>query len=89
MIELLRKKGIVIPEQMSVISVDDSDLAKLGDIKLASIPHPLEKLGAKAALNLLQMMKDSKFNGTFEFEEEVILRESVAHCQADGSQCEI
>ena len=83
LIELLRKKGVSIPGQMSVVSVDDSELAKLGDIKLSSIPHPLEKLGAKAALNLLQMMRDSKFDGTFEFEEEVILRESVASCQTE------
>ncbi len=78
LMELLRKKGISIPEQISIVSVDDSELVKLGDIKLSSIPHPLEKLGAKAALNLMQMMRDSKFDGTYEFEEEVILRESVA-----------
>jgi len=77
-IALLQKEGIQIPQQMSIVSVDDSELAKLGDIKLSPIPHPLDRLGAKAALNLLQMMKDSKFDGNYEFEEEVILRESVA-----------
>lgn len=80
LVALLQKEGISVPGQMSVVSVDDSDLAKLGDIKLSSIPHPIDRLGAKAALNLLQMMKDPKYDGNFEFVEEVILRESVAGC---------
>lgn len=83
LIALLKKEGISVPEQMAVVSVDDSELAKLGDVKLSSIPHPVDRLGAKAALNLLQMMKDPKFDGTFEFEEEVILRESVAGCRRE------
>lgn len=81
LIALLQKEGISVPQKMSIVSVDDSELAKLGDVKLSSIPHPVDRLGAKAALNLLQMMRDSKFDGTFEFEDEVILRESIAHCQ--------
>ncbi len=77
-ITLLQKEGIQIPQQMSVVSIDDSELAKFGDIKLSSIPHPLDRLGAKAALNLLQIMKDTKFDGNYEFVEEVVLRESMA-----------
>ncbi len=79
LLNLLSEEGISVPEEISIVSVDDSELAKLSNIKLSSIPHPVDRLGAKAAENLLQMMRDSKFNGNYEFEEKVILRESIAN----------
>lgn len=78
LIQMLRREGMRIPEQMSIVGIDNSQLAVLGDIRFSSIPHPMEKLGAKAAENLVRMLKDAKFDGTYEFEEEVIDRESVA-----------
>ena len=78
LISLLNEQEIHVPEKISIVSIDDSELAKLGSIKLSTIPHPLDKLGAKAAENLLQMMRDAKFDATYEFKEKVIMRESIA-----------
>lgn len=74
---LLNEEGIQVPTHISIVSIDDSELAQLGTIKLSSIPHPLNKLGEKAAQNLLQMMRDAKFNGTYEFKADVIDRDSI------------
>lgn len=75
---LLRKEGIEIPEQISLISIDDSELASLGKTKLHSFPHPKELLGEKVAENLLKMIHDSSFYATYEFEPEVVERSSVS-----------
>lgn len=74
---LLNEEGIKIPTHISIVSIDDSELAQLATIKLSSIPHPLNKLGEKAAENLLQMMRDAKFDATYEFTQNVIIRESI------------
>lgn len=77
LIELFKKEGIRVPEDISVISVDDSNLAVIGDVKLTSVPHPMERLGEKAAVNLLAMIKKPGFNANYEFDTDIVQRESV------------
>ncbi len=76
-IDILEKEGLHIPEDISVASIDDSELAILGDVPLTSVPHPMEKLGEKAAENLLRMVKDPGFDGTYEFDINIVQRNSV------------
>ena len=57
--------------------MDDSELAVLGDVPIASMPHPMERLGAKSAENLLRMIKDPSFDANYEFEVDVVPRSSV------------
>ncbi len=82
LIEILSDSGIRVPEDMSVIGMDDSDIARNGvrGVTISSIPHPKEKLGEKAATNIIRMIHEGKlfFNASFEFEEDVILRDSIA-----------
>lgn len=77
LITLLKQRGIRVPEDLSLISVDDSELASLGEVEFSSVQHPMDKLGAKAAENLIQMMKSSKFDGTYEFQTTISVRNSV------------
>ena len=62
---------------ISLVSIDDSELALLGDVTLTSIPHPKDKLGEKAALNLLKMIQNPDYDGTYEFSADIVERESV------------
>ena len=77
LLEILKKNHIKVPEDLSIVSIDDSELAVLGDIALTSIPHPMDRLGEKAAVNLLQMINNGSQEGTFEFDAEVVCRDSV------------
>lgn len=77
LLEVLKKRRIRVPEDLSLVSIDDSDLAFLGGIRLSSVPYPMERLGEKAACNLVQMLQDKSFEATFEFEVQVISRDSV------------
>ncbi len=74
---ILNSVDIRVPEDISFVSIDDSELALLGDVTLTSIPHPKDKLGEKAALNLLKMIQNPDYDGTYEFSADIVERESV------------
>ncbi|MBR6308306.1 MAG: GntR family transcriptional regulator [Lachnospiraceae bacterium] len=76
-INYLQSKGKKVPEDVSVISMDDSDLARLGDVKITSCPHPMAELGRVAAENLIKLIDNPKFDATKEFITEVKERGSV------------
>lgn len=77
LIRILSGKGIRVPEDVSIISIDDSDLALHSEVPITSLPHPKEKLGEKAAEILLQMINGKKKDLTYEFGTRVVERESV------------
>ena len=77
LIRLLRERRIAIPEQLAVISIDDSDLARHSEVPITSLPHPKEKLGETAANHLLEMLNGRYKNATFEFSTRVVEREST------------
>ncbi len=77
--EILEKQGYRIPQDVSLIGYDDSDLVKLGNISISSVAHPKEMAGRKAAKIILDCIDDG-LTGIQEnvvFRPEVILRDSV------------
>ena len=74
---LCEKRGIAIPDQLSVVSIDNSDLATLAGVKLTSFPHPMEALGRKAAENMISMIENPYFDGNYLFDSDIIERDSV------------
>lgn len=77
LLKVLKEIGIRIPQDLSIASIDDSELAVLGDIKLTSIPYPMEKLGIRAADNLLELIRNPRFHADYEFDVCVTERDSV------------
>ncbi|MBE5884257.1 MAG: GntR family transcriptional regulator [Lachnospiraceae bacterium] len=77
LVRILMQNGIKVPEDVSIISIDDSDLARHSEVPITSLTHPKEELGAKAAEVLLQLIAGRKNNATFEFDTRVMERESV------------
>ena len=75
------QNNIKIPEELSLISIDNSDVAELCTVPLTSIIHPMKKLGRKVAENLLVLMNDKNFSATYEFKPEIYQRSSVARLQ--------
>lgn len=76
-IEIALKRGIRVPEDLSVVSIDDSNLAEICKVPFTSYPHPKEKLGEKTAENFLKMIEDPSFDGDHIFDAEAVLRNSV------------
>lgn len=77
LVHLFKNIGLRVPEDLSIVSIDDSELAVLGEVNLSSVPYPMERLGEKAAKNMLQMIQNPAFDGNYEFDVAVVERESV------------
>ena len=77
LIDLALKRGIRIPEELSVTGVDDSYLAGISSVKITSFSHPKEVLGIKVAENMVRLLDDPDFDGNYLYDSEIILRESV------------
>jgi GntR family transcriptional regulator of arabinose operon len=53
LIEVAERQGIRVPEDLSVVGFDNSDVARLGKISLTSVDHPSFEIGERAANILL------------------------------------
>lgn len=76
-VRMCMKSGLTVPDRLSVISIDNSDLAELCEVPLTSAALPMKALGRAAAENLLKMIKDITYDAGLEFEPEVVARDSV------------
>ena len=74
LIGFLRQIGRNVPEDFSVIGIDNSELAKV--CSLTSVAHPAEELGEAAAKLLLSMLNGEKGKNIL-FEPKLIVRDSV------------
>ncbi len=77
LIDLLRKEGIRIPEQLSVVSIDGSELSQLSEPQITSVPYPMEELGKKAAGNMLRLIEEPDFDGNYLYRPKLLVRNSV------------
>ncbi len=78
-LKALQKKKIRVPEDISVTGYDNSFIAENGAVKLTTIAHPQEKLGAMAAELLLEKIKgvpDEESRVERILKPELIVRES-------------
>lgn len=72
-----KENKMSIPDRLSVISIDDSPLASMSEVKLTSFSHPSYELGKTAAETIILMLKDRKYNASQEFSTKIAERESV------------
>ena len=77
LIQLSMKKGIRVPQDLSVVSIDNSNLAEISPVPITSCLHPKERLGIKAAENMIRMIEDPSFDGSHLFPSTPCPRDSV------------
>ncbi len=75
LLDILESKGFRVPEDYSLVGIDDANIAQIKDF--VSFPHPKEALGRKAAENLLKMIDDPSFDANYLFDAEAVMRGSV------------
>lgn len=73
----LQKVGVRIPEDLSVVGIDDNPLSTSGSVQITSVVYPAMDIAVKVANNMLELIKDGQFNGTYEFNVKLVERESV------------
>lgn len=77
----LRKRGIAIPEDISITGFDDIPMTKYMDPPLTTMRQPAKELGAKAMELLVQLLENPHQRehapASHRLETELIIRESV------------
>lgn len=77
LIQLALRRGLRVPEDFSVVSIDNSNLADICPVPFTSCDHPKEQLGIRAAENLLRMIENPAFDGSYLFSVSPVYRDSV------------
>ncbi len=75
--EACRRRKIKIPDDLSIVSIDNSDLAERASVPFTSFPHPMEELGKKAAERLVALINDPDADGSYMFDPQPVVRGSV------------
>lgn len=74
--DALRRKGISVPDEFSVIGIDDSSVAVA--TKLTTIAHPKEEMGRKAAEMLVGMIRNqTTYAESIVFEPRLVVRQTT------------
>jgi GntR family transcriptional regulator of arabinose operon len=75
-LEAVREEGIKIPDQLSIISYDDSSLAMVSEVKLTTIKHPKAEMGRQAARLIIDMLEGRMDKPRLVYQPELIIRTS-------------
>ncbi|MBQ5783115.1 MAG: substrate-binding domain-containing protein [Oscillospiraceae bacterium] len=76
-LRVLEKAGRNVPQDVSVISIDDANQATACTPKLTTVAHPKKLMGSIIAENLFRLIDGEKFDATYRFAPEIVIRDSV------------
>ncbi|NJP41369.1 substrate-binding domain-containing protein [Oscillospiraceae bacterium HV4-5-C5C] len=79
LIDLFQQHGIRVPQDVSIVSIDDSRLASVSSVPLTSVRNPSSEVGKVAARNLLRLINGQNFDAGQSFAPQLVVRKSV--CQ--------
>ena len=85
LLEVFARNHIKVPEQISIVSFDNSDLAGLGHPGLTSIDYPAGEIGAEAARRLLAIIRHQG-RGSYSFPPKMVERDSVRNLNRDPQE---
>lgn len=77
LMEICRSEGIRIPEDLSVVGIDDADLSGDLPVPLTTIHNPLQRLGRLSAELILKMINGEKVKEINELKGTLVERNSV------------
>lgn len=77
LITLLERHSLRVPDDVSIISFDNSNLSVLCGVKLTTIAHPGEKLGKMAAQSIFNLIVGNQKKVNYMFSAELVERNSV------------
>ncbi|MDD2495976.1 MAG: GntR family transcriptional regulator [Tissierellia bacterium] len=76
-LKILKDKGYKLPEDYSLISIDDDKQAAACSPPLTTIAHPKELVGIEAAKSIFRLISGEKFDTSIDFEPKLVIRDSV------------
>ncbi|MFL6558113.1 MAG: substrate-binding domain-containing protein, partial [Bacillus sp. (in: firmicutes)] len=84
-LNMLRRHGLRVPENVSLVGYDDSFLAEATDVKLTSVTHPKMDMGIEAAKWIVSAVEGRGTNThSTVYEPELVIRNSTAPLQKNS-----
>lgn len=77
LVGICKTEGIRIPEDLSIVGIDNSDLAGRCEIPLTSARNPVKELAGIAAAKILEMLEGTHKEESVELKPELVIRKSV------------
>lgn len=77
LVNICKASGVQVPEELSVVGIDDSDLAVYCDVPLTSVKNPVDELAKKIAVNILALLEGKKVSESVELKPELVVRNST------------
>lgn len=77
LVNIALQHGMSLPRDLSIVGIDDANVAEICPVPLTTFPHPKSDLGKKVAENLLRMIENPEFDGNYLFHPEPVIRKSV------------
>jgi GntR family transcriptional regulator of arabinose operon len=80
LLEVIRQCGLSVPDEVSIVGFDDSNLATATEVKLTTLTHPKTEMGIAAAELLMGMIEKKRGGAPPEpiiYQPELIIREST------------
>ena len=77
LVNILSKAGRRVPEDISIVGIDNSGVAKFCPVPLTSVENPVEELGRTAAESIVGKILRNENMETQEFMPKLVMRSSV------------
>ena len=79
MLEAARQRGLTVPDDLSVMSFDDTLVAAMASPPLSAVRQPFEELGREATRVLMELARGKRSASTrIELATELVLRASTS-----------
>ncbi|MGB3926899.1 MAG: GntR family transcriptional regulator [Caldicoprobacterales bacterium] len=76
-VNAIKSMEMNIPDDISLVSFDDSQLAVVSEVKLTTVAHPQKKLGRLVAESLINKIDGREVKDKVKMEPELIVRDSA------------
>ena len=77
LVGIFQRAGRRVPDDLSVVGIDNSGLARFCPVPLTSVENPVEELGRTAAERIIGKILKNEEMETVEFAPKLIMRNSV------------
>jgi len=77
-LQAARDAGLKVPEDISIVGYDDSDIATATELKLTTVGHPKAEMGKRAARFLINMIEKENERPYYTYKPELIVRNSAS-----------
>ncbi|MFB9325787.1 GntR family transcriptional regulator [Paenibacillus aurantiacus] len=86
LLDIVRRSGLAVPSDLSIVGFDDATLATATEVKLTTLEHPKTRMGEDAVAMLMRLIGGKHgrgASGDVVYEPKLIIRESTAAARED------